>query len=76
MADNLVDKPLEALEVAKVEEEDSSSEVAPTTAEANGAVPAPSQKQHNLYFVRVPRPHVDDAPVKELQTKLSATLPS
>jgi hypothetical protein len=47
---------------------------ATASAEEAPAAPAPAPARQNLYFVRVPRPHVDDAPVKELQTKLSAVL--
>jgi hypothetical protein len=36
--------------------------------------PAQPKQPKALYFVRIPRPHVDDGPVKELQTELSATL--
>jgi hypothetical protein len=53
-------------------------EAVPQQADEEFAVPAEAPAsvvgKQNLYFVRVPRPHVDDAPVKELQTKLSAVL--
>lgn len=78
MATELSETPMDLLASSEAEAPaaSSSSDAAGAGAEANGgpAAPAAPARQPNLYFVRVPRPHVDDAPVKELQTKLSAVL--
>jgi hypothetical protein len=72
MADTLVDSQLDLLDAAADAKLD-----APTSAEdaqpQENVASAPS-KPKNLYFVRVPRPQIDEAPVKDLQTKLAATL--
>ena len=64
MAEALVDSQLEMLDAAPD---------APAV-ENGDAAPSGPAKPKNLYFVRVPRPQIDEAPVKELQTKLAATL--
>ncbi|KAI8477150.1 MAG: hypothetical protein J3K34DRAFT_516093 [Monoraphidium minutum] len=73
MAEALVDRQLDALDAAADAKLDAPAEEA---LELNGDAVAPSgpPRRKNLYFVRVPRPQVDEAPVKELQTKLTAVL--
>lgn len=75
MAEALVEKPLDALDDAvDVKEDVPAVEASDEHAQANGDVASAPRGRQNLYFVRVPRPQIDDAPVKELQTKLTATL--
>lgn len=72
MAEVLVDSQLEMLDAAA---DAPALDETPAHEEegVEAAAPVPS-KPKNLYFVRVPRPQIDEAPVKELQTKLAATL--
>lgn len=74
MAEAIAEKPVDVLDEpadAKVE-----ALAGDASIDANGGEPSSQQPRgrQNLYFVRVPRPQIDDAPIKELQIKLSATL--